>query len=77
MNQLDPITGLPVQPEQINQMAQPEQVNQMVPPVPLPAAPNYAPINPNAISAVGAVKGVFGENTEGQYGRPMPNTQQI
>ena len=47
------------------------------PPVvtPLPPAPNLAPINPRAVSAPEAVAGVFGENTEGQYGRQNWNAQ--
>ena len=70
MEQLDPLTGLPVQ-QAVQQAVQPVQA-------PLPPAPNYAPINPKAVSAVGTVQSVFGSNTEGQYGRQFtPNTNQI
>tara|TARA_R110000796_G_scaffold57901_4_gene133546 strand:+ start:7191 stop:7388 length:198 start_codon:yes stop_codon:yes gene_type:complete len=65
MEELDPLTGLPVQ-----QAMQPGQI-------PLPAAPNYAPINPRAVGAAGAVADRFGNAIEGQYDRSMPNTSQI
>ena len=65
MEKLDPLTGLPVQ-----QAMQPGQI-------PLPAAPNYAPINPRAVGAAGAVADRFGNAIEGQYDRSMPNTSQI
>ena len=48
---------------------------QLPPPTISPNPPVLAPINPRAVSAPDTVANVFGENTEGKYGRQNWNAQ--
>ena len=61
-------------PVDVNAQAQPALPGSLEA-VQTPPPPNLAPINPTAVSAPGVVAGVFGENTEGQYGRQSWNAQ--
>lgn len=64
-------TTIPVDRNVQAQSVQPGSLEAVQPPPP----PNLAPINPRAVSAPGTVADVFGENTEGQYGRQTWNAQ--